>query len=75
MSKILTLALIVLLVWWILKRYRRQSDRRDPPAAGNGKGEDMVRCVHCGVHLPRSERRTARGAFDCSAEHRRLHEN
>jgi len=33
----------------------------------------MVRCVYCGVHLPRSESLTSDGKFFCSDEHRRLH--
>jgi uncharacterized protein len=33
----------------------------------------MVRCIHCGVHLPRSESITSEGKFFCSEEHRRLH--
>lgn len=73
MSKIITLALIVLLVWWVLRNYRRRVDRKDQPPAVGGKGEDMVRCAQCGVHLPRSESLTTRGAFYCSAEHRREH--
>jgi len=36
-------------------------------------GEDMVRCDHCGVHLPRSESLTTRGNFYCSADHQRQH--
>jgi uncharacterized protein len=72
MGKIIALALIVLLVWWVLKRYRRQFGRDDRPMPG-GRAEDMVRCALCGVHLPRSESLVTRGRFYCSAEHRREH--
>lgn len=73
MAKIILVVVGLLLAWWILKRYRRQVDRRDrPPQAGGA--EDMVRCAQCGVHLPRGESLTVGGHFYCSAEHRRQHE-
>ncbi len=70
MAKILLLVLGLLAVYWILKIYRRRLDRAGPraPAAG---GENMVRCGHCGLHLPRSESITTEDSFYCSAEHQR----
>ncbi len=45
---------------------RRQADTED------GRVEDMVRCAHCGVFLPRSEALADhRGNRYCSQEHRR----
>jgi len=32
----------------------------------------MVRCAHCGIHLPRSEALLQGGQTWCSAEHARL---
>jgi len=32
----------------------------------------MVRCAHCGIHLPRSEALLQGGHTWCSAEHARL---
>ena len=69
MSKIILLVLDLLLVYWVLKAYRRR-DRHERSPEGAG-GEDMVRCQHCGVHLPRSESLTTRGHFYCSADHQR----
>jgi len=70
-GKYLFLLGVVLLVgWWIAKRYRRRVDTRD---AAPGVGEDMVRCAQCGVHLPRSESLVTRGRHYCSAEHQRQH--
>jgi uncharacterized protein len=71
LSKILVLVLVVALVWWVLRAYRKRVDRRDAPPRVTG--EDMVRCDHCGVHLPRSESLTTRGNFYCSADHQRQH--
>jgi len=56
--------------WWLLKRYVRSlhQDAPPPPAVA----EDMVRCAHCGVHLPRSESLALDGKLFCSEEHSRL---
>ncbi len=70
MAKIILVVLGLLLVYWILKSYRRRVDRRGdhaPPATA----ENMVQCARCGVHLPRSESITAQGRFYCSPEHQR----
>lgn len=74
MAKIILLILGLLLVYWILKSYRRRPGRGEPRPQP-GAGEDMVRCAHCGVHLPRSESLTARGSFYCSSEHQREHQS
>lgn len=73
MAKIVLIVLGLVLVYWILKRYRRGVDTNSQaPRAKNA--EDMVRCEHCGVHLPRSESITAGGRFFCTSEHRDRHE-
>jgi uncharacterized protein len=38
----------------------------------DGKAEAMVRCAHCGVHLPRSEATLIGGNTWCSDVHARL---
>ena len=72
LTKILLLIICFALVYWILKSYKNKIQRR----AGNSpvNGEDMVRCTHCGVHLPRSESLASGQSFFCSVEHRRLHQ-
>ena len=70
LAKIILVVLGLLLVYWILKSYRRRLDRggeRTPPATA----ENMVQCARCGVHLPRSESITTHGRFYCSPEHQR----
>jgi uncharacterized protein len=71
--KIILLVLGFILVYWILKIYRRGLQRRGAPAPAKA-GEDMVRCERCGVHLPRSESITTQGRFFCTAEHQREHQ-
>ena len=70
MTKIILLVLGLLLVYWILKSYRRRVDLgggKTPPTGG----EDMVQCARCGVHLQRSESITTQGRFYCSQDHQR----
>lgn len=72
MSKLLFLLLAILVVYWILRAYRKRIDRSQGPGKPASE-EDMVRCEHCGVHLPRSESVTTRGIHFCSADHQRRH--
>ncbi len=74
MKTILLVVIGLLLAYWILKRYRRGLGDGGETRPAPGAGEDMVRCAHCGVHLPRSESITTQGSFYCSAEHQREHQ-
>jgi uncharacterized protein len=38
----------------------------------SGASENMVRCAHCGIHLPQSEAVLIEGRTWCSPEHVRL---
>ena len=68
LAKLIVLAAVVAAAWWLLKRYVRSLHKGAPPAAAP---EDMVRCAHCGVHLPRSESLARDGRQYCSEEHAR----
>ncbi|MGB6104806.1 MAG: PP0621 family protein [Pusillimonas sp.] len=46
---------------------------KQPDTAGKS-AEAMVRCEHCGIHLPRSEAVLSNGRIWCSQEHARLQE-
>jgi len=72
-AKIILLVLGLLIVYWILKGYRRRVDRSEPGVPA-GKSEDMVQCAECGVHLPRGESITTQGRYFCSSEHHRAHQ-
>jgi uncharacterized protein len=65
MSRLLLLAAIAAVVYLLIRSYRKDVPRQDQSMA-----EDMVRCAHCGVHLPKSESIMAGGQFYCSAAHR-----
>ncbi len=70
MAKILLLALVFAVAFWLLRRYRRPIDSEAPrnPAS---EAEDMVRCARCGIHIPRGEGVAAEGRYFCSVEHER----
>ncbi len=74
MAKIILLVLGLLLIYWVLKGYRRRVER-DEPRPQPGAGEDMVRCARCGVHLPRGESVAVGDDFYCSPEHQREHQS
>ena len=71
MRFIVLIALVVIAVWLI----RRALRGPPPPTPMHKKMQtegELVKCAHCGVHLPRAEARQAAGALYCSEEHARL---
>jgi uncharacterized protein len=72
LGKLIFLLVLVIVVWAVVKSYVKSSRARDSQPRVT-KPEDMVRCLHCGVHLPRSESLTSGGNFFCSEDHLRLH--
>ncbi|MDD2916065.1 MAG: PP0621 family protein [Gallionella sp.] len=68
MSRLLLLIAIAVVIYLLVRSYRRNKPRQDEKIA-----EDMVRCAHCGVHLPKGESIQANGDFFCSAAHRDNH--
>lgn len=69
MSRLILLFAVVAVVYWLLRSYLKPSPKQTPSKAS----EEMVRCVQCGVHLPKSESIMSGGEFFCSDEHRRSH--
>ncbi|MEI7842591.1 MAG: PP0621 family protein [Gallionellaceae bacterium] len=67
MSRLIFIIVVVALVWWVLKSYRKQSNNSQTPQSA----EEMVRCKQCGVHLPKSEGIFAGGEYFCCDAHRR----
>jgi uncharacterized protein len=75
MAKFLLLIAVIIVVFLVFRALRGPRDTppaRQPGPQPTGRGEDMVRCRICGVHLPRSEAITSRGEYFCSQEHLRL---
>jgi uncharacterized protein len=67
---LILILLIVLAVWLVRRALRRAAPHADAP--GEKKSDELVRCVQCGVLLPRAEARMSAGAVYCSEEHARL---
>ena len=65
MSRLLLIIAIAAVVYLLIRSYRKSEPQQDKPIA-----EDMVRCAHCGMHLPKGESISADGRFFCCAEHR-----
>ena len=72
--KYLLILIAIVVAYWIIKSYKRKAGGSATPGA-SAPGEDLVRCAHCGVHLPRSESVMTGQIFFCSPDHRRLHES
>ncbi len=76
MAKFLLLLAVIAGVVLLLKNYQRSLSRQQKEEEGaetpRSSLEDMVRCAHCGVHLPKSESFLSQGAFYCTDEHRKL---
>ena len=76
MGRLLILLLIVLLAVWLVRRAARRATPPEAPAARSNEeargSDELVRCMQCGVLLPRAEARMAAGAIYCSEEHVRL---
>jgi uncharacterized protein len=73
---LIKLILLALGAWVIFRLVNKSRVRAARPedATKQATGEDMVRCVHCGVHLPRSESVISHGVSFCTNEHRQLHQ-
>ncbi|MEI2418378.1 PP0621 family protein [Orrella sp. JC864] len=79
MGKILFWVLVIVCVLFVARLISHQSAKRmrrgettAEPALQNDPGEPMVRCAHCGIHLPRSEALLTQGQTWCGPEHARL---
>jgi uncharacterized protein len=72
---LLFLAIVLLLVWlWRSGRRETPSNDEENRPAPPTDPQEMVRCAHCGVHLPRSDAMVGRIGLYCSSEHRQLAE-
>jgi len=68
MSRLIFLFAIVAVVYLLFRSYRKNVSGQDKTVT-----QDMVRCAHCGVHIPKGESVRAEGKDFCSAEHRDAH--
>jgi uncharacterized protein len=71
MGRLLVLGLIVVLAVWLVRRALRRAEG-EAAAPAERTSDELVRCVQCGVLLPRAEARMSAGAIYCSEEHMRM---
>ena len=67
--------LIILAVFvavWLLRRALRGGTRAPEAAPPQAPPGQLVRCAHCGTHLPLAEARALGDRVYCSDEHARL---
>jgi uncharacterized protein len=69
MAKIFLLAIAFWLLILILKRYRNTLDAPEKSREKSEHSEAMVQCVHCGVHLPKSESILVNQQYYCCQAH------
>ncbi len=79
MGRFLLLVVLVVVAIWLIRRALLHASRvRDQaqggvPAQAEGKAQgDLVKCAHCGTHLPLAEARAVGDRVYCSDEHARL---
>lgn len=69
--KYLVLLLIVMGgIWWIRQQRIHQSSAQHEET----RPQVMVRCTHCGTHVPESESINSSQGIYCSTAHRDAHE-
>lgn len=72
MGKLLVFIVLGVAVYLLFKNYQRKLNQPDNPSPSERGPEDMVKCAHCGVNMPRSEAILSQGEFFCTPEHQRL---
>lgn len=75
MGRFLLLVVLVVLAIWVIRRAlvrMKQGPQSNVPAREGQTQGDLVKCAHCGTHLPLAEARTVGDRVYCSDEHARL---
>lgn len=71
---IVRLLIIGAAIWLAIMLLRRLiSPRPRPMESRTNATSTMVKCAHCGLHIPESEAILHHGHYYCCQEHRRQH--
>ena len=73
MKYLILLGVVFGVIWWI--KLSRPSSAGNKAPASTDQPLNMVRCAHCGLHLPENEAIQSRNAMYCSDAHRALAEH
>ncbi len=72
--KYLVIVLVVAVLLWLARSGRRRVERNTSSRGRADAGtEPMVRCAHCGLHLPRGDALAVEGDWYCDEAHRAAH--
>jgi uncharacterized protein len=75
-ARLLLIFIIGFVAYLLIKSYfKKLNQPRRPPEAqaeNNASDKKMLRCDHCGIHVPQAEGVSADDKFYCSDEHYRL---
>ncbi len=69
MGQMLRIALVLLVLWLILRLIKRALAKRRSDSPPPPPPADMLRCDYCGVFVPRSEAVAARTKVYCGSDH------
>ena len=74
MINLIRLIIISLIIWLVIRLVKNFLNQTSKPTSksSDNKLDNMVRCDHCGLHIPELEAIQDRDKFFCSAEHQRL---
>ena len=70
MLRLLFWIALIALAFWLWRRFQQPTSRAE--TAAEPETTPMVRCAHCGVHLPKGSALAAGEQWYCSPEHQRL---
>lgn len=65
MSRLFFFIAIAFVIYLLIKSFRKNSSQQNQTVT-----EDMVRCLQCGVHVPKGESVQSDGQNFCCAAHR-----
>jgi uncharacterized protein len=76
MGRLILLGVLAVVAIWLIRRALVQASRANqagsPPQAGAPTQGELVKCAHCGTHLPLAEARAVGDRLYGSDEHARL---
>jgi len=77
MGRLFLLVVLAVVAIWLVRRAlvhasRAKQEGAAPEAGAPSTQGDLVKCAHCGTHLPFAEARAVGDRVYCSEEHARL---
>lgn len=70
---LIRILIIALVVWLLLRMLKNWANTAQAAKDRPAPIETMVRCEHCGLHVPKQEALESDNKYYCCKEHLRLH--